>query len=172
MKCHYTPHDIAVFFLISNFTQRDERMVLNAIWKNENALLSDAYRKDETRFRRVVYAELSKFDSTPEELDELKLLMRDIEVSPLFENEQMMQDIIASYFKIIKLELKYTREVKYRKTKLRTLLRRFHYKRRSVKLAKEIKQILRTLKLKTYLRDYVPCDIAKVSVDDVIIFRL
>ena len=172
MRCIYTPYDIAIFFTASDFEQRKERSILHNIWKNDNALVPDIYRTDEVLFRRRVYAELSKFDGTPNDLDELNLLMRDMGESFYIKSESMEQDIIESYFKIIKLELKYIPNLNHRKVKLRRLLKRFNYKRRSVKLVTNIKQTLSTLELKTYLKDYVLCDIADISIDDMIMIRL
>jgi len=168
----YTPRDIAVFLTASDFTHREERAVLHSIWKNDNAFISLTLRKNVIQFRREVYAELSKIDITPADIDELNLLMRDTEVSFYTEKESAAQDVIESYFKIIKLELLYIPDLKCRKIKLRRLLKRFNYKRRSVKLVANIRRTLNTLELKTYLRGYVPCDITDVSINDMIMFRL
>jgi hypothetical protein len=81
------------------------------------------------------------------------------------------QCIIEEYFKIIKLELAYGKGKDYRKIKLRRLLKVFGYKRRSVQLVDNIRRVLGALKLKTYLRDYVPCDIAKIGIDDMVMIR-
>jgi len=171
MNLLYTPHDIAVFLIFSNFTQSDERFVLNDIWKNENALIEYKYRQNEVLLRRHVYTELSKLDGTLN-LDELKILLQGMDVELSIESETYEQCIIESYFKVIKLELKYVYGLKQFKIKLRNLLKDFGYKRRSAKLVKSIKNTLRVLGLKTYSKKRVLCDIANINIDDMIMIRL
>ena len=172
MNFFYTPHDIAVFLMVSNFAQGRERIVLHDIWKNKNTFIPAEFRENETLFRRCVYDELFKIDGTIDDIDELNLLLQDVGVSFCIKNNMTKQDIIESYFKIIKLELYYITERNHQKIKFRRLLNRFNYKRRSAKLMKTIKNTLNALELKTYLRGRVPCDVAKISIDDVIIIRL
>lgn len=79
---------------------------------------------------------------------------------------------LEAFFRFIKLRLTYTENCLFIRLKLRTLLRNFGYKRRSVSLVNDIKRSMKELKLEAYLRDYQPCDIADIDLDDVIIIRL
>lgn len=172
MKYLYTPHDIAVFFVASDFTISYERNVLRAIWVNEKDSIPAKYREDEMYFRRVVFFELSKLTGFLDDVDELNLLMRDTDHAFCVDGTINEQGIIESYFKIIKLKLTYAPNKEYCKIKLRRLLKVFGYKRRSVHLVKGIQRTLNALKLKTYLRGYLPCDIADIGIDDMIMIRL
>lgn len=172
MKYLYTPYDVAIFLIISNFTQSDERAVLRDIWENDRDSISVKYRKDEVFFRRHVHLELSKYDGTLDELDELNLLMRDTSHMLYIDGVLNEQGVVEEYFKIIKLELVYSKGKDYRKIKLRRLLKAFGYKRRSTKLVDGIRRTLDKLELKTYLRGYVPCDIAEIGIDDTVIIRV
>ena len=172
MKYLFTPYDIAVFFLASDFTQSYERTVLRCIWENNKGALPAKYRKDEALFRRHIFFELSIFDGSLDDLDELNLLMRDTDNAFHIDGTINEQGVIESYFKIIKLELMYVPDKDYSKIKLRRLLKVFGYKRRSAQLADSIRRTLGALKLKTYLHGYVPCDIAEIGIDDMVMIRL
>lgn len=172
MKYLYTPYDIAVFLLIANFTKSYERAVLHDIWENNKDSIPAKFRKSEVLFRRCVSFELSKFDGALDDIDELNLLMRDTEQSFYIDGTINEQGIIESYFKIIKLELTYVAGRDYRKIKLRRLLKQFGYKRRSAQLVAGIQRTLNALALKTYLRDYIPCDIAEIDIDEMVMIRL
>ena len=82
------------------------------------------------------------------------------------------QGVIESFFKLIKLQLTYTPNKVYRKIKLRTLLGRFGYERRSANLIFYIDEALKSLELVTYLRGHVPCNLAEIRLDDTVILRL
>ncbi|MCL2120893.1 MAG: hypothetical protein FWH28_01410 [Clostridiales bacterium] len=172
MKYLYTPYDIAVYFIVSDFNQSYERVVLNSIWENEANLLQAKYRTDKILFKRDVYYELSKFDGSLDGIDELNLLMSDTDHALSLDGTINEQGIIESYFKIMKLELTYVPNREYRKIKLRTLLKCFGYKRRSPQLVENIQRSLETLRLETYLKGYVPCNIAEIDIDDIVMIRL
>jgi hypothetical protein len=172
LKYLYTPYDIAVFFVVSDFTQSNERAVIRDIWENDKASIPTKYRKDEILFRRRIYFELSKFDGSLDDLDELNILMRDTDHALCIDGTINEQCVIESYFKIIKLELTHIPNKDYCKIKLRRLLKAFGYKRRSAQLVGSIRRTLGALKLKTHLRGYVPCDIAEIGIDDMVMIRL
>lgn len=172
MSLLYTPQDIAVFLIASNFTQSDERRIIASVWENKKQQIARCYQRDFLLFRRHILNEISLMDGGRSEIDELNILMRDSDHQFIVENISKQQGIIESYFKTIKLGLRYVEGRKYRKIKLRRLLRKFGYKRRSAQLVAHIKWTLSALELKTYLRGYVPCDIAKINIDDVVIIRL
>lgn len=172
MKYLYTPEDIAVFLLASNFTRSDERAVIYDLWKHDNASIPAKYRENFQRFRREINLALSKYDGTLSDLDELHILMQDTEHTFHIDGSINEQGVVESYFKIMTLELTYLEGRNYRKIKLRNLLQRFGYQRRSPQLTKCMQTTLATLKLKTYLKGGVPCDIAEIDCDDMIMLRL
>jgi hypothetical protein len=172
---HYTAHDIAIFLLVSNFTQSDERAVIRAIWEDNKLSIPAEYRQDYSLFRRHINLELSKHDGALSDIDELNMLMRDAGRSFNVDgdiNEQGIQGVIESYFKIIKLSLIYIEGKEYRKIKLRSLLKKFGYKRRSTQLVDYTQRTLMELGLKTYLKGYTPCDISEIGIDDMVMIRL
>ncbi|MGC7872102.1 hypothetical protein ACPUYX_11305 [Desulfosporosinus sp. SYSU MS00001] len=171
MKYLYTSIDLAVYFLISDFPVSEEKRILQSLWEQRNSVLLPKYRTNKKFFRDSIYKDLSEYDCTLHELDELNILMQDIDYSS--NNEELNeQGIIESFFKIIKLELTYTPNKAYRKIKLRTLIARFGYKRRSANLIGYIDEALKSLGLAIFLRGHVPCSIEEINLDDTIIIRL
>lgn len=172
MKYLYTPQNIAVFFLKGDFTLSDERAVIIEIWEEDKAFLPAKYRKDFLLFEQHIYIQLSKLDSDLSDLNELNILMHDTS-SPTFLDGSIDEEwYIENYFKIIRLFLTHVQDVSYRKIKLRTLLRDFGYKRRSAQLIECIRRTLVKLELKTYLRDYIPCNISEIDIDDMVMIRI
>lgn len=172
MKYLYTPQDIAVFFLIADFTQTDERTILQDIWENDSQSVPAKYRRNLSLYRRHINLEFAKFDGADDDFDELNILMSDTEHAFFLDGSINEQGIIESYFKIIKLSLTYVEGKDYRKIKLRRLLKRFGYKRRSAQLVEYIERTLRALGLETYLRGRVPCNTAEIDIDDMVMIRL
>ena len=70
MKYLYTPYDLAVFLIVSDFLQSYERKVLSEIWDNDKETIPFKYRRDKYLFIRQVYFELSTFVITWDDLDE------------------------------------------------------------------------------------------------------
>lgn len=171
MKYLFTPTDLTVYFLISDFTVSEEKGILESLWEQQNSAILPEHRTNKKLFRRSVYKDLSKYDCTPDELDELNLLMQDMDYCYI-DGSVNEQGVIESFFKIIKLQLTYTPDKEYRKIKLRTLIGRFGYKRRSPKLIVYIDEALKSLGLVTYLKGYSPCNIEEIKLDDTVIIRL
>lgn len=171
MRYLYTSIDLAVYFLISDFQMSEEKRILGDLWEQQNSALLPKYRTSKKLFRNSIYKDLSEYDCTLDELDELNLLMQDLNYCDI-DGSVNEQGVIESFFKIIKLQLTYTPNKEYRKIKLRTLIGRFGYKRRSANLISYIDEALKSLRLVTYLRGHVPCNIGEIQLDDTLIIRL
>jgi len=170
MNYTYTPNDIAVFLRIANFPLSDEQLVLHDLWV-EQEHIPEEYRLDEAAFRRKVRLEIAAYDLR-DGMDELDLIMRDVAPDYIQLNPTHAQNFILQYFKIIRLELLYIEGRAYCKIKLRRLLKSFGYKRRSLALIQSINHAMTLLSLTPYLKGYVPCDIASIAIDDMIMIRL
>jgi len=170
MNFTYTPNDIAVFLRIANFPLSDEQMVLHNLW-TEQKHISKEYRLDEAAFRRKVRLEMTAYDLR-DDMDELDLIMRDVDPDYIQSNPTFAQDYVLQYFKIIRLELLYIEGRDYCKIKLRRLLKSFGYKRRSQALVENINHALTLLSLTPYLKGYVPCEIASIDIDNMIMIRI
>ena len=170
MNYTYSVNDIAVFLRNANPPLSVEQMVLHKLWA-EQKHIPKKYRLDEAAFKRQVRLEIAAYDSY-DGMDELDLIMRDVAPDYIQLNPTYAQDIILQYFKVIRLGLLYIEGRSYSKIKLRRLLKSFGYKRRSQVLVQSIKHALTLLSLTPYLKGHVPCDIASIDIDDMIMIRL
>ena len=166
----YSPYDVAVFLLACDLTHADELVTIHSIWAGNSIPIQ--YRQDEILFKRHIYWELSKFDGLMSDIEALNILLKDTEHALDMNGTVNEQGIIERYFKVIKLELTYAEGREFCKIKLRRLLKKFGYKRRSAQLVATIKSTLQTLELKTYVKGYVLCDIAEIGIDEMIMIRL
>lgn len=172
MKYLYTPFDVAVYFTLSNLTISEEQIVLIELWEKRNILIRFLYRKEKKQFLNSVKHELHRLEGTLDCADELNLILKDMGSKFSLGESNYEQGVIESYFKIIKLKLIYTPGTDYCKIKLRNLIGKFGYKRRTAALVECIKKTINSLELKAYIRGWEPCDIGNVPLGDIIIIRL
>ena len=170
MNYFYTPNDIAVFLLKANFPLKFEQAILTNLWEEQNHI-ANKFKHDKFAFMRAVQLEIASY-IFKNEIDELDLILRDVEPNYVLLNPCYEHDIILRFFKIIQLELFYIPNKDYYKIKLRRLLKRFGYKRRSSSLIQHITQTLTVLSLTPYLRGYASCDIATIDIDTMVMIRL
>ena len=169
-KYKYIPQDFAVYFASEDFTHQEQNSILCNMFQNHNAEILFSYRSDFVKFKFAVYELLIKYDSDERTLTEAELIMKEVRISKIIP-EDAETYFIGVYFKLIKLQLMYSGK-SYRKIKLRTLLHDFGYKRRTAVLLNEITNTLKSLSMYACLRNFAPCDIASVGINDMIIIRL
>lgn len=151
----YTPNDVAMYLNQSDFTYSMEREILNKIVSE----LQDQ-RVSKIAFIKEVDDILETYDpDILKELNELNL--------KLSSDHQLI-----SYFKVIKLRLHYTEGCDHVRVKLRTILKRFGYKRRSEKLINELDEILNQLGLTVSLKGGIGCKLNEILLDEFIMIRL
>lgn len=171
MKYLYTPYDIAVFFISADFSLSDEKNLLSRL--SESADIPSKYRGNYPLLKKQVANEISNFDNTLDaEINALQILLKDVDRTFKINGIINEQGVIESYFKIIKLWLTFVEGCAFRKIKLRTLLKHFGYKRRSLQLVNEIESTLKALELKTFVRNHIACKISEADIDDMIIIRV
>lgn len=171
MKYLYTPFDIAVYFSTENLTISQEQSILDALWEKKEIEIYSYYRNDKQRFKKEINNELYLMEEHLEELDALNLIFYEIGSKFSVGDSNYEQGVVESYFKLIKLRLTYSPNTDYCKIKLRNLIARFGYKRRTKVLIEYMKRTINALGLRTYLRGWEKCDIGTVSLDNIIIFR-
>lgn len=167
-KYDFSPNDIAKLLCISEFTHSEEKFVIEDIFINHKDDITASYRNDINKFRREIHNKIIIHESDYDTFSETEMILREFGLSISDDN---FDDIFGSYFKLIKLQILYSQS--HCKTlKLRSILKKFGYKRRSNKLNYSILNILKSLGLVTYLRGKEPCDITEINIDQMVIFRL
>lgn len=166
-KYKFLPDDVALLFMISDLPVAKEKEIIDDLFHKHNSEIAASYRKDFDSFRKTVYDIVAASEIEYAEYNEMQMILDEFGVS---RGEEVTDDIFGSYFRLIKLQLMYT--VSYRKIKLRTLLKEFGYKRRSSVLNASLKNAVNALRIKTYIRNHEPCDLAEINLDQIVVMRL
>lgn len=168
MKYEVTPRDVAEILRQADPPYSQGRAIIQEIWRTEPT--AGIYRGDERLFARHVDRELAR-PRTRSEIRSLALIAgrQALEIVRMPKYEE---DPIIGFFKMVRLELKDIPGRKYRRVKLRTLLRQLGYQRRSQKLVDTINLLLNTVRLQTYVRGGVVCDVGQVGLDETVMIRL
>lgn len=166
-KYKFTPQDIAVYLLVADLPRFREDEIISNLFQEHNGDIVHDYRNDFLKLRRHVYEKMILLEMNDEEYEEAKLIMREFQI----EKTESQPDYFGAYFKYIKLKLLYSGNG-YHRIKLRTLLKDFGYKRRSAALMESITRTMQALHLQAYLKQYEPCDLAEISIDQMVVIRL
>lgn len=172
MNCLYTPFDLAVYFKTENFRITEKHEIIESLWERREELLSAEYHKEKKQFVNSLNHELYKMDGLLDCVDEINLILKEMGSKYRVSESEFEQDVIESFFKVIKLRLTFTPGKAGCRIKLRTLIDRFGYKRRTAALVDRINRTVNSLGLETFLFARYECDIGDVSLDRFIIFRL
>jgi len=171
MSYVYHPFEIAEFLSKANFRASDEQATLYRLWE-DGEHISPEYRQDFGAFNRAVREILSLFSMTEGDMDELELLMQNMDANGVFGSFPYEHNHILRFLKAVRLELLYIPGRDCYKIKLRTLVKRFGFQRRTSKLLTNITRALQRVSLVPYLRGSVPCDLARIPLDAMVIIRL
>ena len=170
----YSAIDIAFILQDLKLGCREESKVLDSIWENEKSLLSEQYRDNKRKFLLDIY-QWSHYILDKDAIDEeLVAIQRDLKHS----DKTLQLDQLSGYFSDFDIFFKSCRikilygSRNYVKIKLRTLLERYGYKRRSSLIVQYIKHCLTFYNLQVAVRGGDICDIETVGIDEMLMFRL
>ena len=173
MDCsNINPFEVAVFLKTENFPIKEEYRIIDAIWESRESFLSVQYCTNKKIFKKAVSHELNKLDGMLKDIAEINMILIEIGSKHRIDGSTFEHDVVASYFKVIKLRLVFAPGREYCRVKLRTIISSFGYKRRSLELVSTMNQVIGSLGLKTYLRGRESCEIGSVLLDKVISIRL
>lgn len=175
MSSHlYLPIDISRFFFFTDKKQSEISAIKENIWIRRDELLGEKDRSNKTTFFRKIDSELLKYINSEfyEDMQSVNNVFEEIGSHfRLFDNRDE-DELLKSYFKVIRLRLEYPKDQAYVRIKLRTLIGIFNYKRRSLQLIEKIQKEMKILKIVSYTKGYVECNIAEIKLDEMFIFRL
>ncbi|MCR5075952.1 MAG: hypothetical protein K6A79_09155 [Ruminococcus sp.] len=166
-KYKFTPQDIAVYLLIADLPRSREDKIIEDFFQEYNDEIVFNYRNDFLELRRQIHNSMILLEMSDEEYAETQLIMRELQI----EKTEYEPNYFGAYFKLIKLQLLYSGK-DYQRIKLRTLLNDFGYKRRTEALVNSITRAMKALNLQPYLKQYEPCDLAEITLDQMVIIRL
>ena len=170
----YSPLDIAVIVTLMELDCKYESTILRLIWERENSLIEQEYRDS---FKKYILSVRYWMNYLYEKQDidrEFPCVSKDAADSGSnVSKEDFTNDFsnLDLFFKSLRIRLIYTPDT-YVRIKLRTLLKRYGYKRRTALLVMHIKNSLEFFGLNVNLKGNVPCDIGTEDIDSSLIFKL
>jgi len=171
----YSSLDVAVIIHKLNVGIQEQSRIINVIWNIDKSFLQYEYWYNKRIFILDVYYWLN-YIADKKNLDaEFPIIQRDIQaVNGKVADEEFVSDFsqLDLFFKSVRIMIITGQRENCVKIKLRTMLKRYGCKRRSQKLLEYFYECMDVYHLKTYLKGGKPCDISKVKLDDMIIFRI
>ncbi len=171
----YDSGSLAHFILSQDMGSRETMGFLEKIYEEEKSFLHPDYignKKDlfsDTLYWIEYFIDKEKLDA------EFPAVRKDF----LASGRKFIDDVVMSdypdidlYFMFMRLRIKYILDRDYERLKLRTLLHRYGYKRRSNVLVEHLRDCMMFYHIATCLRGEVSCDIRDIDIDDMITFRV
>ena len=171
----YSPLDIAVIINSLNVGIQEQNRILNVVWSVDKSYLNYRYWYDKKKFFLDVYYWLNYITNKKNIDDEFSIIKSDVSsVNGTIDKNDFVTDYknLDLFFKKVRIMLITHPEKSYTAIKLRTLLKRYGYERRTQKLVGHFRTCLEVYHLQSYLKGGEVCDLGKVQLDKMIIFRL
>lgn len=169
-KYKFTPLDFYNYILLYDLRFSEQNRIIEDFFKAHNSELASTYRKDLSLLKKEINNIKICNTAIDGELDEVAVILNELKVKYKFA-PQKDDYLFADYFKMVKLQLLYS-GITYKKVKLRTLLTKFGYKKRTEQVRKDLVNAIKNLGLNPYLSKRAECEITKIPLDSIISFRL
>ena len=169
-KYKFTPLDFYNYILLYDLRISEQNRIIEDFFKAHNSELASTYRKDLSLLRKEINNIKICNTAIDGELDEVAVILNELKVKYKFA-PQKEDYLFADYFKMLKLQLLYS-GITYKKVKLRTILTKFGYKKRTEQVRKDLVNAINNLRLHPYLSKRAECEITKIPLDSIISFRL
>lgn len=171
-----TAQDLAIIFDQLNLGLRRQMQIVNDVWEDSKWILPRRYR---TKNKKKQYIEdvLYQIDYLyhKDEVDASigKIKRTSEELGYKVSKKQLTGDYsgISEYFKMLWIQLKFVNQSGYTRAKIRTVLDKYHYKRRSDKFCDYFEECLYFYKIIPTVKGR-ECNIRTIPIDTMITFRL
>ena len=165
----YSPYDLACIICEHKMSVQEGAAFLKTVWQKDNTFLQDRYRDDLKRlYLDVAYCSdyLCNKGDVCEELFELNKeadFFNKVIKENKFEKEAFE---INLFFKSERLKILYINQTKCTRLKLKTMIKKFGYERRSKILTRYINKRMIFYHMQAYLRGNEKCNIEDINLDD------
>ena len=171
----YSPYDLACIICEHKMSVQEGAAFLKKVWQKDNTFLQDRYRDDLKRlYLDVAYCSdylCNKGDVCEGsfELNEEADFFNKVIKENKFEKEAFE---INLFFKSERLKILYINQTKYTRLKLKTMIKKFGYERRSKILTRYINKRMSFYHMQAYLRGNEKCNIEDINLDDMLTIRI
>lgn len=174
-ELYYSALDLAAIVSSVDLGCRAEADLLEKIWQYDRAYLLAEHRDNKRKFILDVSYWGDYLQDKPTIDAEFPAITKD---SLSAGNNLNTSDFICEasdldlFFKNLRIKILFLGRKNYVIIKLRTLLKRYGYQRRSQKLMQYINECIYFYHIKPYVRGGVECVIETISIDEMITFRV
>lgn len=174
-ELYYSAQDLAKIVSGMDFGFRAESEFLERIWQCDRAYLLPEHRSNKRKFILDVYYSECYLRDKPAIDAEFSAISKDFLSAG---NNLKTSDFISEasdldlFFKNLRIKILFYGKQNYERIKLRTLLKRYGYQRRSQKILQYINECIFFYHIKPYVRGGVECDIEAISLDEMITFKI
>lgn len=170
----YNPQDLAYIICARNMGIKDSAKFVKYVFQYEKLYLPSQYKNNFRNFQLDILHwsnYLSDQDTYDREFPKVNEDLASIGSDIILEDGSYYNDF-EIFFKNLRLRIIYLEHKNYVTIKLRTLLSKYGYIRRSEKINYFLKQCLYFYHITATLRGNTACDIEKVNLDNFVTFRL
>ena len=164
---HISAFDVAAYLINTNSTPQKSSEIIKDLFSNHlEYLVPEASENFKTFSKAVSHTMVINLidENTLRELNAITDEVSGNHTDAIEEPSQLF------FFKQMKLQLLYS-GTGYVRMKLRSLLTKFGYKRRTAEFVSSVQAWLSQLEISVCLKGYAECNLAEMALDDMIIFR-
>lgn len=171
----YTTYELALVITYYHMDSFASSVFLQNVFKYDNAFIEAEYRNDLKNFmlsvmNNVTY--ISNQEQFDNEADDINRDMEEFGIKNEVYNDDKAFRITNMVFKDMRLKILYINKTGYTRMKMRTLLSRLGYKRRSPQIVSYIYDCLLFYHIQVNLRDNEEFNIETIDMDRLITFRV
>lgn len=171
----YSALDLAAIIDSMGLSCRGEADLLDQIWQQDRSFLLPAYRNNRKKlildvcyWKNYFYDKLVLDAEFPAVQKDLLTFGSEIKADEYISDNYD----IDLFFKSLRIRILFIGTQDYSRIKLRTLMKRYGYRRRSPRLMQHLKEVTCFYHLQPYTRGYAECDLDSVQINEMITFRV
>ena len=168
-----TPGNVASYILAEDLTRSRQLRDIKELYYNYNQEISEPWCSDYLLFKREVFDCIDKSDMTDRDIESINRLLNEAEEMDKADlpEKSDVRNVFFDIIKVIKIQIMLSPK-QYKRYKLRTIIGKFGYKRRSPYLVDRLTYILNELDIELYIKGNKKCSLWSIDIDDMIIMRL
>ncbi len=175
IEFYYNSYAIACYIVSQEMGTKSQMDFLEKLYNTDHEYLRPEYRIDKKDFFSDVLKQINYLIDNEKLNKEFPAIKNDfIAAGRSLYSDVLMSDFqdVDQFFMLLRLHLKYSDGKSYVRMKLRTLLKRYGYERRSELITSHIRDCMMFYHIQSYLKGEVECDIKEIDLDDMITFKI
>ncbi len=175
IELYYDSYSVAYFIVSQEIGTKTQMDFLEKLYEQGYEYLHPVYRGNKKNFiSDVMYWTNYLIDKETLDIEYPIVAKHFWAIGRQFIRKDMMSDFpkIDMFFMILRIRILYLEERHYVRIKLKTLLNKCGYKKRSEAITSRIRDCMMFYHIQPYLRDDEECDIRDINLGDMITFRV